>query len=118
MEPKVRNGADQLGKACNREIGGDLVTIRRQLQPDPQHVHRCPDDEGVRYPCGRRGKQRCPNDERAVAQNHEQDLVFGSNSELRAIAEVYAQDDNKEKFVSDFIGVWNKLMNADRFDLL
>ena len=46
------------------------------------------------------------------------DLVFGSNSELRAIAEVYAQDDNKEKFVSDFIGVWNKLMNADRFDLL
>ncbi len=46
------------------------------------------------------------------------DLVFGSNSELRAIAEVYAQDDNNEKFVSDFICVWNKVMNADRFDLL
>ena len=44
------------------------------------------------------------------------DLVFGSNSQLRAIAEVYAQDDNNEKFVSDFISAWNKVMNADRFD--
>lgn len=46
------------------------------------------------------------------------DLVFGSNSQLRAIAEVYAQDDNKEKFINDFIGAWNKVMNADRFDLV
>ncbi|MBL0444713.1 catalase/peroxidase HPI [Aeromonas veronii] len=46
------------------------------------------------------------------------DLVFGSNSVLRAYAEVYAQDDNKEKFVCDFITAWNKVMNADRFDLL
>lgn len=45
------------------------------------------------------------------------DLVFGSNSILRAYAEVYAQDDNKEKFVQDFIAVWTKVMNADRFDL-
>ncbi|GAE47187.1 catalase [Mesobacillus boroniphilus JCM 21738] len=45
------------------------------------------------------------------------DLVFGSNSQLRAIAEVYAQDDNKEKFVRDFISAWVKVMNADRFDL-
>jgi len=45
------------------------------------------------------------------------DLVFGSNSELRAIAEVYAQDDNGGKFVADFIAAWNKVMNADRFDL-
>ena len=45
------------------------------------------------------------------------DLVFGSNSQLRAIAEVYAQDDNKDKFVHDFISAWNKVMNADRFDL-
>jgi len=45
------------------------------------------------------------------------DLVFGSNSQLRAIAEVYAQDDNKDKFVQDFITAWNKVMNADRFDL-
>lgn len=45
------------------------------------------------------------------------DLVFGSNSILRAYAEVYAQDDNREKFVKDFIAVWTKVMNADRFDL-
>ena len=45
------------------------------------------------------------------------DLVFGSNSELRAIAEVYAQNDNNDKFVFDFIKAWNKIMNADRFDL-
>ncbi|MCL2913188.1 catalase/peroxidase HPI [Shewanella corallii] len=46
------------------------------------------------------------------------DLVFGSNSILRAYAELYAQDDNKEKFVKDFIAAWTKVMNADRFDLL
>ncbi len=45
------------------------------------------------------------------------DLVFGANSILRAIAEVYAQDDNKEKFVRDFIAAWVKVMNADRYDL-
>ncbi|MEO0691641.1 MAG: catalase/peroxidase HPI [Pseudomonadota bacterium] len=46
------------------------------------------------------------------------DLVFGSNSILRAYAEVYAQDDNAEKFVRDFVAAWTKVMNADRFDLL
>ena len=45
------------------------------------------------------------------------DLVFGSNSVLRAYAEVYAQDDNQQKFVDDFIAAWTKVMNADRFDL-
>ena len=45
------------------------------------------------------------------------DLIFGSNSILRAYAEVYAQDDNKEKFVHDFVDAWTKVMNADRFDL-
>jgi catalase-peroxidase len=45
------------------------------------------------------------------------DLVFGSNSELRAVAEVYASDDAKEKFVTDFVKAWSKVMNADRFDL-
>ncbi|MFT5858136.1 MAG: catalase-peroxidase [Flavobacteriaceae bacterium] len=45
------------------------------------------------------------------------DLIFGSNSVLRSYAEVYAQDDNKEKFVSDFVKAWTKVMNADRFDL-
>ncbi|WP_030776994.1 catalase/peroxidase HPI [Streptomyces sp. NRRL S-920] len=46
------------------------------------------------------------------------DLVFGSNSELRALAEVYASDDAKEKFVKDFIAAWDKVMNLDRFDLV
>jgi catalase-peroxidase len=45
------------------------------------------------------------------------DLAFGSNSQLRAIAEAYAQDDNKEKFVRDFVAAWTKVMNLDRFDL-
>ncbi|MCC4260756.1 catalase/peroxidase HPI [Pseudomonas aestusnigri] len=45
------------------------------------------------------------------------DLVFGSNSQLRALAEAYAQDDAKAKFVTDFVAAWNKVMNADRFDL-
>lgn len=45
------------------------------------------------------------------------DLLFGSNSQLRAIAEVYAQEDSKEKFVNDFVAAWNKVMDADRFDL-
>jgi catalase-peroxidase len=45
------------------------------------------------------------------------DLVFGSNSELRAVAEVYASDDAKEKFVNDFVGAWTRVMNLDRFDI-
>ena len=45
------------------------------------------------------------------------DLIFGSNSELRAIAEVYACDDSQQKFVRDFVAAWGKVMNADRFDL-
>jgi catalase-peroxidase len=45
------------------------------------------------------------------------DLVFGANSQLRAIAEVYAADDAKEKFVRDFVAAWDKVMNLDRFDL-
>tara|TARA_R110002124_G_scaffold73721_2_gene197714 strand:+ start:372 stop:2516 length:2145 start_codon:yes stop_codon:yes gene_type:complete len=46
------------------------------------------------------------------------DLIFGSNSQLRALAEAYAQDDASEKFVSDFVSAWNKVMNADRYDLI
>ena len=57
------------------------------------------------------------NSGKVVRNASRTDLVFGSNSELRAIAEVYAQNDNNEKFISDFIKAWNKVMNADRFDL-
>ncbi|PWV99497.1 catalase-peroxidase [Paenibacillus cellulosilyticus] len=70
----------------------------------------------------------CPVGENEYAAHHRQtgqvmgtatrvDLVFGSNSILRAIAEVYAQNDNQEKFVRDFIAAWTKVMNADRYDL-
>ena len=45
------------------------------------------------------------------------DLIFGSNSQLRAIAEIYAQDDSKVTFIRDFVTAWQKVMNADRFDL-
>jgi catalase-peroxidase len=45
------------------------------------------------------------------------DLIFGSNSELRALAEVYASGDSQEKFIRDFVAVWNKVMNLDRFDI-
>jgi catalase-peroxidase len=45
------------------------------------------------------------------------DLIFGSNSQLRALAEVYGSDDSQEKFLNDFIAVWDKVMNLDRFDL-
>lgn len=45
------------------------------------------------------------------------DLIFGSNSELRALAEVYGSEDSQEKFVKDFVAAWNKVMNNDRFDL-
>ena len=45
------------------------------------------------------------------------DLIFGSNSQLRALAEVYACEDSQDKFVEDFVAAWVKVMNADRFDL-
>ena len=61
------------------------------------------------------GKDRTTGD--VVRTASRTDLVFGSNSELRAIVEVYAQNDNNNKFVQDFIAAWNKVMDADRFDL-
>lgn len=61
------------------------------------------------------GKDRASGELRWTATRV--DLIFGSNTELRAIAEVYASVDAKEKFVNDFVRAWNKVMNADRFDL-
>ncbi|HWI02438.1 MAG TPA: catalase-peroxidase, partial [Acidimicrobiales bacterium] len=61
------------------------------------------------------GRDRATGDLRWTATAA--DLVFGSNSVLRAIAEVYALDDSKEKFVRDFVAAWDKVMNLDRFDL-
>jgi catalase-peroxidase len=68
------------------------------------------DDEGVFE-----GRDRATGETKWTATRA--DLVFGSNSQLRALAEVYAQDDAKEKFVHDFVAAWTKVMNADRFDL-
>ncbi|HKM38569.1 MAG TPA: peroxidase family protein, partial [Thiopseudomonas sp.] len=69
-------------------------------------------------PTGRNSYEICERHSGAVKWTASRvDLVFGSNSVLRAYAEVYAQDDNQEKFVHDFVAVWTKVMNADRFDL-
>jgi catalase-peroxidase len=61
------------------------------------------------------GRGRAKGDARWTASRV--DLIFGSNSELRALAEVYASDDAREKFVGDFVTAWDKVMNLDRFDL-
>jgi catalase-peroxidase len=70
-------------------------------------------------PTGRNSYDICDRKSGAVKWTATRvDLVFGSNSVLRAYAEVYAQDDGQEKFVNDFVSAWTKVMNADRFDLL
>jgi catalase-peroxidase len=61
------------------------------------------------------GRGRAKGDARWTASRV--DLIFGSNSELRALAEVYACDDGKEKFARDFAAAWSKVMNLDRFDV-
>jgi catalase-peroxidase len=61
------------------------------------------------------GRDRATGDARWTATAV--DLVFGSHSQLRAIAEVYASDDAVERFVHDFVAAWDKVMNLDRFDL-
>src|SRR3972149_29558 len=82
---------------------------------------------GGRAPAGGQGPApdpEPPGDDRARKTGHRRGpgprvaLVFGSNSELRALAEIYAQDDAKEKFVRDFVAAWGKVMNLDRFDLV
>jgi catalase-peroxidase len=61
------------------------------------------------------GRDRATGDMKWTATRF--DLIFGSNSELRAVAEAYASADSKEKFVHDFVAAWTKVMNLDRFDL-
>ncbi|MBT8477237.1 MAG: catalase-peroxidase, partial [Alphaproteobacteria bacterium] len=61
------------------------------------------------------GRDRASGDVKWTATRA--DLVFGSNSQLRALAEVYASADAKDKFVADFVSAWDKVMNADRFDI-
>jgi len=62
------------------------------------------------------GRSRTTNEVKWTASRV--DLIFGSNSQLRALAEVYASDDAREKFVGDFVAAWVKVMNLDRFDVV
>ena len=87
---------------------------QRLLRQPARHGH------GVEADVRRRGRRsRAAAARRATASGPRSrvDLVFGSNSELRALAEVYACDDAKEKFVRDFVAAWHKVMNLDRFDV-
>ena len=87
---------------------------QRLLRQPARHGHRVEaDDAGAADAFA--GRCRKKGDPRWAASRV--DLVFGSNSELRALAEVYACDDAREKFVRDFAAAWNKVMNLDRFDL-
>ena len=72
-----------------------------------------PSDVGRRRLRGQRSQRRATARWTGTAV----DLVFGSNSQLRAIAEVYGSDDAADKFVQDFVAAWDKVMNLDRFDL-
>ena len=112
------------------EEGDDPASLARYLQPDGLHPNR----DGVARIVEGLGPQvlnllatvpKGSNTYDIVERKSGQtkftatraDLVFGSNSILRAYAEVYAQDDAKEKFVQDFVAAWTKVMNLDRFDL-
>ena len=77
-------------------------------------------DMGVAWKPVRNGREfegRCRRTGSVSWRGSKVDLVFGSNSELRAIAEYYACDDSKDQFVNDFVAAWTKVMNLDRFDL-
>lgn len=91
---------DQVGKLSN-DFFVNLLDMGVQWKPAGENVYE--------------GRDRQTGE--LVRTATRVDLVFGSNSVLRALAEVYAQNDNKEKFVRDFIAAWVKVMNADRFDL-
>jgi catalase-peroxidase len=72
---------------------------------------------GRRPPHPRACSRARSRNRRAQVDRHRLDLVFGSNSQLRAIAEVYACNDSQQAFVRDFVAAWDKVMNLDRFDL-
>ena len=82
----------------------NLLDMRTQWQPSST-------SEGVYE-----GRDRATGELKWTATRT--DLVFGSNSQLRALAEVYGSSDAKEKFVKDFVAAWNKVMSLDRFDLV
>ena len=101
-------GGSKLGVFTERE--GQLTSDFFQVLTDMDYKW-VPTGESNRYEL----RDRATNEVKYTATRA--DLVFGSNSILRAYAEVYAQDDNEAKFVRDFVAAWTKVMNADRFDL-
>ena len=102
-------GQSKHGVFTNRP--GDVD--ERFLRQPARHEHEVADVLYVR----RRARGARSRDGRTQVDRHRVDLVFGSNSQLRALAEVYACDDSKEVFVKDFVAAWNKVMNLDRYDL-
>ena len=88
------------GKLCNQWFK-ELLSMDHKWEPNGFNSYK-----GVERSSGK-----------SVIYASRIDLLFGSNSELRAIAEAYAQNDNNDKFVADFVSAWNKVMNADRFDI-
>jgi catalase-peroxidase len=109
-------GLRVLGANSGDSKHGVFTTRPGQLTPD--FFTNLLDMRTVWQPTGRssyEGKDRATGAPRWTASRV--DLAFGSNSQLRALAEVYAQSDAQQKFVRDFVSAWNKVMNADRFDL-
>jgi catalase-peroxidase len=90
----------QVGKLTN-DFFVNLLTMDTEWQPTGDNLYE--------------GRDRKTKEAKWSATRV--DLIFGSHSQLRAFAEVYACADSKEKFVKDFVAAWNKVMNADRFDL-
>ena len=96
---KVGNFTDNQNKLSN-DFFVNLLDMNIKWEPSGRNIYN--------------GKNRSTGE--LVRTATRADLVFGSNSQLRAIAEVYAEDDSNEKFINDFISAWNKVMNADRYD--
>jgi catalase-peroxidase len=91
----------------------NLLDLGTEWQPTSSSVFAFSNPEGLEDAF--EGKDRATGEAKWTATRV--DLVFGSNSQLRAIAEVYGCDDGQQAFVRDFVAAWNKVMNLDRFDL-
>ena len=108
-------------RVLNANVGGSKHGVftsksghaeQRLLRQPARHGH---DVDGRRHRTQYEGRDRATGAVKWTATRA--DLVFGSHSQLRALAELYAQDDSKEKFARDFVAAWDKVMNLDRFDL-
>jgi hypothetical protein len=112
------DGADRRHAGLGANHGGNKHGVFTDREGADDGLLRQPHRHGLQWvPTGRMAPMRSATARPARSSGPPpRDLVFGSNSILRAYAEVYAQDDNKEKFVRDFVAAWTKVMNADRFE--